>query len=649
VTRIVFVAAANRVPPRRDDTVVVVTDTAWTPRRDDRSDVIGLRPVIAGIVETVDLFEEALALLDRWADESDAVDRLMVGSVSMWHSIRETLWRWLHERLLWALVVTDLVERYGTLEVEDAAGIPALDDVLMARPDLVATVPRRESDPPGATARAAPGRDQLLGRLVAITKRTRRLVTPGRGPVGLPRDDVARLEARIRAMAEPDGRGILVLRYGRVAQVIGDRGETRLADPHLDAVVGTLETAGWRPIILALGVERDDPVAADAVKRDPRLLPGWLLSARWGKSGTARPAGSQVDDPLEGRDTPRAPLLIDQVDLGPAVEREVRRLGSAMATAYVRLGGRVDAMLEELRPAAMLLTHEGIRTAWIASAERHGIPTFAVQHGVIYPTHPGYRHVATHGVQRPTVTFVYGPYERRVLLDYGGYDPDSVVVSGSPRLDLDSLVQRGGLPDQGASEREAVRTQLGVAAGDRLLVVSTLFEPFVRWSHFTHMLDRLLGGPLPRVHVVFKLHPGETDDGPYRALVEGTAIAREYEPPPISVVRDIDLLRLLRAADAHLGLFSTVLTDAVVAGAVNLIATVEAHEDLIGYIPANVARPVGSPTELLAALDDPWPVDAEARRGFLEDHFRPGDASGRIAEEIGRRSSATIPIAGGLT
>jgi len=186
-----------------------------------------------------------------------------------------------------------------------------------------------------------------------------------------------------------------------------------------------------------------------------------------------------------------------------------------------------------------------------------------------------------------------------------------------------------------------VRDELGVADDDRLVVVSTLFDAFIRWSHLTHMLECLLGGPLPHVHVVFKLHPGEIDEGPYRTLLTGLAAAGGYQPPPISVVRDIDLYRLLRAADAHLGMHSTVLTDAVVAGTPNLIATVDAHSDIVGYIKAGVARPVGDVAGLLAALDDPWPPDPVARQAFLDDHFRSGHASALIAEAIaaGRASA----------
>jgi hypothetical protein len=282
------------------------------------------------------------------------------------------------------------------------------------------------------------------------------------------------------------------------------------------------------------------------------------------------------------------------------------------------------------------MTHEGLRATWLMAASRQRIPTFAVQHGIIYATHPGYRHERQPGLVLPTETFVYGPFERRTLLDVGGYQLDEVTVSGSPRLDLDRATRT---QDDGsaAADRRLVRGELGVADDDRLLVVSTLFDEFLRWSHLTHMIDRLLGGPLPRVHVVFKLHPGETDDGPYRTLLTGLAAAGGYPPPPISVVRDIDLYRLLRASDAHLGMHSTVLTDAVVVGTPNLIATVDANSDILGYIPARVARPVGDVMEVLSALDDPWPPDPVARQAFLDDHFRSGDASALIVSAIAAR------------
>jgi RimJ/RimL family protein N-acetyltransferase len=296
--------------------------------------------------------------------------------------------------------------------------------------------------------------------------------------------------------------------------------------------------------------------------------------------------------------------------------------------ASLRQIPRVRRALEELRPGAILLTHEGIRTSWLVAARSVGIPTFAIQHGVIYPTHPGYAHPRDPRLLLPTRTFVFGDGERRVLLEHGGYRADEVVVSGSPRLDLDAPAEDD--PEARRAERAAVRRELGVAPTDRMLAVSTVFLEFSRRFYYAHLLDRLLGGPLPGVHVVLKLHPGETDEGPYREELAGLARARGYPPPKVTVVRDIDLYRLLRAADAHLGLNSTVLTDAVIVGTPNLISIAQAYRDPLGYIEAGVARPVRDIADLRTALDDPRPADPTERRAFVEAHFRPGDAAGRI-------------------
>ena len=186
-----------------------------------------------------------------------------------------------------------------------------------------------------------------------------------------------------------------------------------------------------------------------------------------------------------------------------------------------------------------------------------------------------------------------------------------------------------------------------MADGDRMLVVSTVNMPFVRRSHMAHMLEACLGGPLPGVHVVIKQHPGERDEGPYHDLLHGLARAGGYAPPPISVVREIDLYRLLRAADAHLGLHSTVLTDAVMAGTDNLIARVEASGNLLGYVAAGVARPVTRVADVRAALDHPQPAHPAARQTFIEDHFRPGDASDRIVEVIASEVREPVAASGG--
>ncbi len=252
--------------------------------------------------------------------------------------------------------------------------------------------------------------------------------------------------------------------------------------------------------------------------------------------------------------------------------------------------------------------------------------------------------------------FVYGEYERRVL-ESGAYRSGEVVVSGSPRLDLDAAAASGpGAP----AERAAIRRALGIADTDRMLVVSTLHLPFVRRSHLVHMLEVVLGGPLPGVHVVFKQHPGEQDDGPYRQLLTGLA-GWGLRAAADLLLRDIDLYRLLRAADAHLGLHSTVLTDAVVAGTSTSSPRSKRHGDLLGYVAAGVARPVTRVADLRAAMEHPESLDPECRRLFLFEttsaramrasaSSRPSDRRSRYrtapARQVDRELEAAGPVGG---
>jgi hypothetical protein len=135
---------------------------------------------------------------------------------------------------------------------------------------------------------------------------------------------------------------------------------------------------------------------------------------------------------------------------------------------------------------------------------------------------------------------------------------------------------------------------------------------------------------------VVKQHPAEADPGPYRAVIEGVAAALGFAPPPITVVKDVDLYQLLAAADAHLGIHSTVLTEAVFVGTPNLLATGVLGGDLLDYVDAGVAIPVTTGEDLLAALDAAaaGAITDEARAAFIARNDEPGNATERIAADL---------------
>src|SRR5690242_308754 len=79
-------------------------------------------------------------------------------------------------------------------------------------------------------------------------------------------------------------------------------------------------------------------------------------------------------------------------------------------------------------------------------ARRRGMPTVGLQHGFIYRSWLNYLHEEDEmradpgnrldsGFPRPTRTLVFDDYARSHLERCGRFPPESIVVTGSPRLD----------------------------------------------------------------------------------------------------------------------------------------------------------------------------------------------------------------------
>ncbi len=235
------------------------------------------------------------------------------------------------------------------------------------------------------------------------------------------------------------------------------------------------------------------------------------------------------------------PFDVDGLDLAPIVVDEIASLTGAWLDGQLREIRRIGRLLDELRPGAILLSHEGVRTTWLAAARQARVPLFAIQHGMIYPSHPFYEHARHPGLILPDRTFVFGDYERRALLQAGHFEADEVEVTGAPRSPASPEPNGGGRDPEtvGTSRRDpeaaALRRRLGVAEGERILVVSTASVPIVRRFLVVDMIERVLGGPLPNVHVVFKLHPGggrrRTVSSDPRGARQGRRLPRHPESP----------------------------------------------------------------------------------------------------------------------
>ena len=641
--------------PVRDPSVrLVVTDTTETRSLAGLSGPLFVRDVAERVLAERDLFAEAADLLDAWTNASGVVERMTVEGTSYWYYVRLGKWMWLVDRLLDAAIVDVLLRDARPMSLEVDAGVaPGIAAAARAaatrdglefhgpespRPSAVG-ITDASDEAPGTSPGRAPAESSPEGAPPAPP--TRSLFTRVLGRVARAFgqhqiDEKARRRAVVAARlerlgAEPVGL-LVVLAHAR--QRIETAEGSRLINPYLGPIVERLRGSRLDPVGIEIGTRLMDE-AWDRIEADDRLLPrdAARIAFQAANHGPGEPSSettqaSEAKAILRDVATITTPLVVGGIDLGPDLVGLIVEQTGRILPGKVRAYRQIRSLIRSVRPSGILIADEYHRQEWLAAASAEGVASAAVQHGLIYRWHNGYVHRDRPAALRlADRTYVFGDWERRLLTTDSVYRADEVTVGGSPRLDL---------VRHEAVDREGIRTRLGVAAGDRLVVLSATWGPLYRTYLYPIALARLFDRPLPKVHLVIKLHPSEPDEGPYRAVVEGVARAGGFAPPPITVVQDIDLYGLLAAADAHLGIHSTVLTEAVVTGTPNLIADHVRNADLLGYVEAGVATPVRTGQDLLRALDTPRDPEATAaaRRRFLDDHLEPGSASERIAADL---------------
>jgi len=302
------------------------------------------------------------------------------------------------------------------------------------------------------------------------------------------------------------------------------------------------------------------------------------------------------------------------------------------------------AALQATRPALVCLYAEssGWGRAALAASAAEGVPSLALQHGILYPKYFSYLHDPDEqDCPRPRRTAVFGEAARRFLVEKGGYAPESLVLTGSPKFD--ELLERAARWD-----RAALRAGLGVGEGESLLLVASRFRP-IRETH--HAIGRALPAlaravdGMEGVHCLIKPHPAEPAE-PYEQVLRETDARRTRVLPPRA-----ELLELLHAADVLVTVESLSAVEALVLG--RPVVVLETPNHLRDLVEAGVAVGVAQGADPGGAL---WSVlcDAEtreqlerARERYLSELAMGVD--GRAAErilELVRALAGAAPMVG---
>ena len=448
----------------------------------------------------------------------------------------------------------------------------------------------------------------------------------------------ARLAGPPAAPAASAATRVLFLSHAAFWRAGAEGADPETAREHyFDHLIPAAENAGLEPFVVAVG-----PRAAFRRRGRLDLLRDWM---RVGDGGEPYVHVNRYSDARVHAEVRRAEAGIRdgyaRLRRSPALGEAFAHRGISFADLAaedlagpmllqlpwaVRCYEEMTAALRAARPSVVCLYAEssGWGRAAVAACRAAGVPTVAIQHGIVYPKYYSYRHGPDEAdVPVPDATALFGASAKRLLVRLGHPRPDSLVLTGSPRFD--ELVERARAADRGA-----LRAALG--AGDApLLAVASRFRA-IRDTH------NAIGGVFPAlvaairalgVRCAVKPHPAESG-GEYLAA---TGLA----DPAIRVLApQSDLLDVLIAADALATVESLSAVEALVIGRPVVILDMPTH--LSALVDAGVALGVESgadPTETLRRVL----FDAETRnalqhaRALYLDELALG-VDGRATERI---------------
>jgi hypothetical protein len=603
-------------------------------------------------------------------DDRDAIDEAAISWTKAWGqrpledgaSFRDQL-RWRGVSLWWfaelylhhstrspALVRTvetllRLLERLRPDEVE-AVGLTLEDELLLGRACSAQRVLFH--------GRSAPARGRSAARTLRVSLR---------GRWNTAKTLLGAAKARLAPAPRPpgDGRPVLFLSHAafwreRTDGAAGDSEPERFEHYFDRLIPGVARAPGLAPLVVAVG-----PRAAFRRRGARERWREWLSPAEEGEPFVHI---NRFTDASVVRDTLAATraLRADWRRLRrlPAMQEAFAHRGVAFAdlaepdlagTLLLQLPWAVlayeqtRAALRHARPAVLCLYAEssGWGRAALAACAAEGVRSVAVQHGILYPKYFSYRHGPDEAdCPRPDRTAVFGDAARRFLVERGGYAPQSLVLTGSPKFD--ELLERAATWDRGR-----LRARHGVGEGDALLVVASRFRP-IRETH--HAIGAALPALLRAVEAMegvrclIKPHPAEPA-APYEAVVAATGVTRTQVLPPSA-----DLLELMHAGDALITVESLSAVEALVLG--RPVVVLEMPNHLRDLVDAGVAVGVPAGRDPSGAL---WSVlrDPEAREQLEEARQRylselamgvDGRATERILALLRETAGGTSPAAG---
>jgi hypothetical protein len=338
----------------------------------------------------------------------------------------------------------------------------------------------------------------------------------------------------------------------------------------------------------------------------------------------------------------REHALVRGCDCWPVVREELAGIALLQWPWSIRAMDEAAAALDRLEPAVALTYAEagGWGRALMLEARRRGIRSIGLQHGFIYRHWLNYLHEddemlpdpgnpADRGYPRPDTTLLFDAYAANHLATAGRFPADSLVVTGSPRLD--ALVASAAQ----LTPADIAAAKVAAGAGKKQALVLVVTKEREARDVLPALVEAVSGRP--DVHLAIKTHPAETPD-----VYEGLAAGR----PNVRVLpAAAPLAPLLAASRAVVTVNSTVALDAAVLGIPALVLGLP--NNLSPFVAAGVLAGAPGGGDIAAVLqrilyDQQFRLQIERDRRVFLARFSIG-ADGRAASRSAEAVLGMMP------
>jgi UDP-N-acetylglucosamine 2-epimerase len=296
--------------------------------------------------------------------------------------------------------------------------------------------------------------------------------------------------------------------------------------------------------------------------------------------------------------------------------------------------------LNHLNPDLVLFINEyGIfERSLMIVAKENNIPTAAVQHGEIVPTHQGYFSVkdlseieqkANPIIPVADKTFIWGQNYKDVLVSLG-YSQDSVEITGSPKYDeISDIIEK--------QDKKQVLKEYSIEPKGRKLVLwttqclgLTVEENIKNFKAMVSAADSL------DMLVLIKQHPRE--ELKYDKMIEKYMLPH----PNIQLLpKNAHTLSLINISDIVITKFSTTALETLAFDKELIILNLSNESDRITYVKDGVAAGAYTDQQLIEVINQTLENKndkSEKRKDYLEKFLYKidGQASKRIINEISK-------------